>query len=494
MRKQKASWVAALVSIIVGLVTTAEAKAEVPSLYLVQTSGWMEPFFSDPASPFKPLIEALIGASHSTETIIADFNQDGQVPGHRSPEVVYDGPFAVGPVHGAVSGLSLAVRPGGRLADSDFNGALVRSLDEILKGKPGIVWLITNNKNSRNNSPEINQNTRDFAEMIRSSPYLPFVVAYPVRMPVTGRQYTERGLIIYAIAYGDEAGVALSKVVDSAPMRSLFTGPPFKLKHLDEAPLVFSVTGAEAPITALPLPGGGVLLKEVSPTGDAEIRVSGRLRSDYYPQTIARADVGLAWSKLDGVANPANLKAQVEPRQILKLASGEQQGDVVLVLHTPAVTRPPGLAGLLAESEVLNGTLQLRLTNMSMTLGDDFRARMGEIAALDQLPDIFADYQRVSTAATLLPITLAVRFSPVPLILALSLAALVVILVAAAVWLLARTRQYTLTVEGRSRSFALRPMQSQTVTLSDNRSIIVTGRLFGRHRQQLLDASPKTNR
>ena len=107
-------------------------------------------------------------------------------------------------------------RGGTRLADADFNGALVRSLDEVLDGKPGIVWVLTNNKNSRNNSPEIDRNTRDFAELIRSSPFLPFVAAYPVRMPVTGRLFTERGLIIYAIAYGDAAGAALSRIVDSA--------------------------------------------------------------------------------------------------------------------------------------------------------------------------------------------------------------------------------------------------------------------------------------
>ena len=181
------------------------ARAAVPSLYLVQTSGWMEPFFTDRASPFKPLLQALIDASHTGRTLVADFNQDGQVPGHRSPEVLYDGPFAPGPVNAAVGALALAARPGGRLADADFDGALARALDTVLDGKPGIVWVVTNNKNSRNNSSEIDRNTRDFAEMIRSSPYLPYVVAYPVRMPVTGRQYTERGLIIYAIAYGEDA-------------------------------------------------------------------------------------------------------------------------------------------------------------------------------------------------------------------------------------------------------------------------------------------------
>ena len=65
-----------------------------PSVYLVQNSGWMEPFFADPNSQFKPLLRSLIAASQTGRTDHRDFNQDGQVPGHRSPEVAVDGPYA----------------------------------------------------------------------------------------------------------------------------------------------------------------------------------------------------------------------------------------------------------------------------------------------------------------------------------------------------------------------------------------------------------------
>lgn len=480
-------------AVALGLVLPAAARAEVPSLYLVQNSGWMEPFFVDRASPFKPLLAALVDASHTGRTIIADFSQDGQVPGRRSPQVDYDGPFAPGPVHAAIDALALAVRPGGRLADADFDGALVRALDTVLAGKPGIVWIVTNNKNSPNNSAEINRNTRGFAELVRSSDALPFVAAYPVRMPVTGRQYTERGLILYAIAYGEEAAAALSRIVDAAPMRALFTDPPFRLKHLEQAPLVFSVTGADAPVAASTLPGGGILLQGVPAGGDATVRVAGTLRSEYYPQTIVAADVALAWSALDGVADPQALAASVEPRAIRGLASGAGQG-VTLLLHTPAVPRPPGLAGLFAEFRVLHGTLSLRLENLSMALGEDFTAKMGDIAALDQLPDVFADYQKVSAATAVLPVTLAVHFSPWPLVAALVAAALVLLALAATLLLLARARQYGVPVDGRSRSFTLRPMQSQTVALPNDRALVVTGRLFGPHRHAVLDRSRKPSR
>ena len=465
------------------LLLAAAARAEVPSLYLVQNSGWMEPFFSDRGSQFKPLLRALIDASQTGRTIVAAFNQDGQVPGHRSPEVVFDGPYAPGPVQAAVDALGLAVRPGGRLADADFDGALARSLDDVLDGKPGIVWILSNNKNSRNNSPEIDRNTRDFAELIRSSPYLPFVAAYPVRMPVTGRLYTERGLIIYAIAYGDEAAAALERIVDAAPMRTLFTDPPVRLKHLDQAPLVFSATGADAGVAAQP--GGGVLLQGV-PAAGADVRVTGSLRSNYYPQTIVSAKLSLAWSALEGVADPAALPLQVEPATLTGLAAGAQQGDVTLVLHLPRVARPPGLAGLFAQSRVLQGGLQLRLSDMTMALGAGFVARMADIAALDQLPDVFADYQRVSTASAVIPVTVAVYFSPWPLIGVLCGAGLVLLGLPLLALVVLRPRRYSLPVDGRAQAFVLRPFQSRGVVLRDGRRLVVTGRVFGPPRQRVI--------
>ena len=458
------------------------ARAAVPSLYLVQNSGWMEPFFTDSRSPFKPLLRALVDASQTGQTIIATFNQDGQVPGHRSPEVAFDAPYAPGPVQSAIDGLALAMRPGNHLADADFNGALVRSLNEILDGRPGIIWVLTNNKNSRNNSPEIDRNTRDFAELVRSSPYLPFVAAYPVRMPVTGRLYTERGLIIYAIAYGEEAAAALRRIVDAAPMRALFTDPPVRLKHLDQAPLVFTPTHADSGMAAQP--GGGVRLSGVPAVGGV-VRVTGSLRSDYYPETIVGADVSLDWSALDGVADPASLPAQVEPQTLTRLAAGGQQS-VTLVLHVPAVHRPGGLAGLFADSATLNGRLQLRLTKMTMALGSDFVAKMGDIAALDQLPDVFADYQRVSTATAVIPVTLAVQFSPLPLILALCALGAVVIGLPLLALLTLRPRRYSVQVDGRRQVFLLRPFQSRTVALRNGQRLVVSGRVFGPARQRVL--------
>src|SRR5439155_652596 len=72
----------ALVSLL-GLLWPVAAFAAVPQVFLVQNSGWMDPFYSDPRSQFKLLVEAVITAvADSNETVtVSAFNQAVPVEG-----------------------------------------------------------------------------------------------------------------------------------------------------------------------------------------------------------------------------------------------------------------------------------------------------------------------------------------------------------------------------------------------------------------------------
>src|SRR5512132_1473851 len=83
-------WVPVAVSLV--LLWPAMAVAAVPQAFLVQNSGWMEPFYTDPRSPFLRLVGAVItAAAQPQETVtVSAFNQ--AVPGNVSPTVVFAGP------------------------------------------------------------------------------------------------------------------------------------------------------------------------------------------------------------------------------------------------------------------------------------------------------------------------------------------------------------------------------------------------------------------
>jgi hypothetical protein len=148
----------------------------------------------------------------------------------------------------------------------------------------------------------------------------------------------------------------------------------------------------------------------------------------------------------------------------------------------PPISRPPGLAGLFADTTVLTGRVQLNLTNMSMSLLPAFTAKMGLIAALDQLPDVFADFNTVKQATASVPITLIVHYSSMPLFLSLGAAILALLAIICGVLLLTRAREYSMSLDGRSQRIRLRPFESRVFQLSGNRAAVVTGRIVGKHR------------
>ena len=476
-----AAWLLAL-----GLLAPGEAIAQVTSLYLIQNSGWMEPFYVDPNAPFRPLLNALVAASNAGgEVVIADFDQDGQLPGRHSPHVDYRGPDDTAAVAKAIDAIDLPVQPDGRLTDADFDGALVRGINTILDGHPGIIWLVTNNRNSPNNSQRVDENTAEFARRLGSSPSLPVIVSYPVRMPAQGRQYSATGLIVYGIAYGETAASELRRLTLSHGLTRLFSDPAVQLKPLDQAPLVFTPEATTTTGLAVSRTPDGRLRIEGVPGGRASsVEITGTLRSDYYPHVIDQAQVSLRWQSLDRlpgqVTAPSLLQGSITPSVLHRVAPRDVLQDVQIRLDIPRIDRSPGFAGWLQHDVSLHGTLAIDLAGLTLSLQDGFVAKMSQIAALDQLPAVFFDNRQVTAASATLPITLVVHFSAVPLILSLLGLFGLLLLLALLLVLLRREREHAVSLGGQVRRVRLRAFQARTVALPDGRVFVVRGRPIGK--------------
>jgi hypothetical protein len=474
----------ALFALLLCLLAPIQALAQVTSVYLIQNSGWMEPFYVDPNAAFRPLLNALVAGSNAGgEVVIADFDQDGQLPGRHSPNVVYRGPDDAARITRAIAAIDLPVQPNGRLTDADFDGALVRGINTILEGRPGIIWLVTNNRNSPNNSQRVNENTRDFARRLGSSPALPVIVSYPVRMPAQGHLYSATGLIVYGIAYGNEAAAELRRLTRAPGLTRLFSDPAVQLKPLDQAPLVFTPQTTTTPgLTVSRSPDGRLRIEGVPGGRASSVDITGTLRSDYYPHVIDQAQVGLRWESLDHVPGQVALpllQGSIEPSVLHRVAPRDVLQDVRIRLDIPRIDRSPGLAGWLQHDVTLHGTLAIDLGGLTLSLQDGFVAKMSQIAAMDQLPAVFFDNRTVTAASAALPVTLVVHFSEMPLILALLALFGLLLLLALLLFLLRRDRDHTVTLGGQVRRVRLRPFQSRLVVLPDGRAFSVRGRLAG---------------
>jgi hypothetical protein len=476
------------------------ARAEVPArhLFLIQDSGWMEPFLTAEGSPFRPLVEALIAATGSPggTVTIAAFDQDGQVPGRASPRILYEGPYRADRIRAAVAALDLPRKAGGRAyADADFHGALLGGIKAGLHGAEGVIWMITNNKNAPDNSPEVARNTEAFYATLRSSTAITRIIAHPVRMPLKGRNFSEAGFVVYGIGYGAGGGQALGAALAAPGLRALFSHPPVPLKPVPAGALTLSFDRIDGGGLRAGLENGVLVVRGADAAGGTTLRITGHLENGLYPQRVAAATLGLRWSELAAGAGLA--QAAVTPETVVDLAPGSRSAPLTVTLTLPPIRRPPGLAGFVATRQDVDGTLTLRLTGLRLALDPAFLERVRPIfgsslfaadqpagsAATDgieeRLPGLFRDYRGVSEAAISLPVRIETAFSPWPLAAAsggaLALAGAASLCAAT----LQRARLYTVTLGGHTKRVSLKPFRSAVLRAPDGGRWRVRARLWG---------------
>jgi hypothetical protein len=156
------------------------------------------------------------------------------------------------------------------------------------------------------------------------------------------------------------------------------------------------------------------------------------------------------------------------------------------------VPRPPGLAGILEDERTVVGELQVRLDDLRFSLAPDFVSRIAAISGGEtiqaeqaerlmaaQLPEVFLDYRRVSSATMKVPVQITFRYSPWPLILVIALAALLIGALLYLLFALSRPRAYTVRVGQTDMPIRIKPREQRTLQDAYGARALVTGRLFG---------------
>jgi hypothetical protein len=430
-----------------------------PHVFLVQNSGWMEPFYSDLASPFKPLVTelALAVAQPGDALVLAAFNQSQ--PNAPSPRALVSTTVdkdTRAAVTRALSELDTAHKAGGALADTDLGEAVGAALTQALGGKDGIVWLVTNNRNSPNNDQATAQRNREFYQLIHQGGKIRTALAFPLRMPVKGAHYTANGLMVYAFAIGESGARALDGLIASGAIRKIITEPPARLKPLDRGTVRLVPRKVEnAPGVSFAMGQDGVLRADVAPDATApNAKIAWHLENTMYPYTIVSATLS-ARSKLGGEDRAVTLGST----RVAGLAPGKPQ-PLDSKLQLP-VAQLPGKWSMAAfksagSAYVLPGTIEVHLAEQKLALSTGFRTRMTELFPGDPLPDIFTPPARVAASTAVLPIEVRVHYGSAPLLAAGGglLALLAAGAAAAYGWM--RPRRALVTVEDEQRSMHAR--------------------------------------
>lgn len=447
------------------LLAAAAPAAAVSHVFLVQNSGWMEPFYTDPASQYKALVAEVVLAvtAPGDALVLASFNQS--LPGAPSPKALLASSVEARPpraeVTAALAALQTARKPGSAaLADTDLGEAVGASVATALGNRPGLIWLFTNNRNSPNNDQATARRNREFYELIHHGAAIRKALAFPLHMPVQGR-YSANGLMVYVLAIHDEGARELDLLLRSGRLQKVITETPARLKPLDRDTVRLTPVKVEnAPGVAFSTQPNGMLRADVeagvAPAAGAQAaRIQWRLENAIYPYTIASARL-TARAVLAGEEKPIDLGGA----GVTALAPGKAQ-PLASVMQLP-VAHLPGKWSLQAvkaagSAYVLPGRIEVRLSEQKLELSQDFRRRMETLFPGDPLPDIFTPPSQVQGSRAVLPLEVRMQFGVAPLLAMIGGLLALLALAAALLTAATRPRKVHLVVEGEPRTLYARP-------------------------------------
>ena len=462
----------------------------VSHVFLVQNSGWMEPFYTDPQSRYKPLITELVMAvaQPGDPMVLAAFNQ--ALPGAPSPKALlsfkFDAKSSRKQVGGALAALEVARKPGSlAYADTDLNEAVGTAIRSALGGKSGLVWLVTNNRNSPNNDLQTARRNREFYELIHSGSAITRALAFPLQMPVQGAHYHANGLMIYVFAVGDEGARQLKTLVASGAIAKVITEPAARLKPLDQD-LVRLVPRkvSDAPGVAFSMTPAGMLRADVNAQARSPAAsIEWHLENTIYPYTIASAQIS-ARSKVGSEERPIRLASS----SVTALAPGKS-APLSSTMALP-VRELPGkwsmaAVGSAGSAYVMPGQIELQLTNQRLELSQAFRQRMARLFPGDPLPEIFTPPSHIKSSVAKLPLDVRVHYGVAPLVALIAGALALLGALGAAALAFARPRKALVTVEDELRTMHARAGTTQPIfDKAGNKVAQLKTTLFG---HQLLD-------
>lgn len=448
------------------LAAVAPAHAAIQQAFLVQNSGWMEPFYVDSASQLKPLVAAVAQAAAEADDTVHTLAFSQGTVGNESPRLLGSAKGAAG-VAQLLAPLTLARKstaPGAALADTDFQEAVTKTITGSFKAAPGIVWIFTNNKNSPGNDPATAARNRDFYRLLHLEPSITKTVVFPLKMPVQGKLYGARGLMVYALAYGQPAADALTRILANGRLQQVLTRPPVRLKPVDQDALrIVPERLLDAPNMRASLgTDGRTLVLDVDAAALAPtVRLKASLQNLFYPYAIAHGEVAATLG-----AGKHSLPVQVAPDVIDNLAPGARQAvDVQFRLPVEQVPSPWSSQAIAAMGKqvLLPLRVTLSLDRQQLALPPSFNAEMQALFPGDPISEVLLPPDSVRSSRAEVPLLVRVQYPLLPVL--VMVGGVLAVLGGGALFavLATRSKRYPVHVDGALRHVVLKPFQSVVV-------------------------------
>lgn len=479
-------WASPILLLVAYLTTAATAHAQTPTIqhaFLVQNSGWMEPFYVDPQSQLKPLVAAVaqaVAAPNDPVSTLA-FNQSaGQ---NVSPRLLRQDRGAQG-IQQALQTLQVARKgdgtPKAAMADTDFKEAVLGTITGPFQQAPGILWIFTNNKNSPNNDAQTRERNRDFYSLLHTEPSITKTLAFPLRMPVKGKLYEAHGLMVYALAYGTPAAQALDRIMAQGRLSQVLTKPPARLKPIDqEAVRIVPQTIKDVPNMKASLASDQrTVVLDVAPANYIpQVTLQASLQNMFFPYAIESAHVS---GKLLAPTGSADLN--VQPAQVSQLqpgASSPVEVSIKLPLaQVPSAWSAQALSAM-GKQVLMPMSVELQLEGQKLALSEGFRSDMEALFPGDPISEVFTPPSSVKASQVQVPLLLRVQYPLAPVIALVSGILLLLGGLLTLGLLSSRSKRFDFMVDGNARSITLKPFSSLTLRNAEGQEVGEVRRSLG---------------
>lgn len=447
---------------------------------LVQNSGWMEPFYADTNSQFKPLIAAVASVVVAKDEQVHTLAFSQSTPENKSPYLLASS-RGTPDINAVLAGLQVAHKgPGKSLADTDFREAVTSTIKGPFESRPGILWIFTNNKNSPNNDAQTAQRNQDFYKLLHLEPSITRTLAFALRMPVKGKLYEARGLMVYALAYGDSAAKALDRIVAESKLSKVLVRPPARLKPLDQDSVRISPDGvvkATGMTISLAPDKRTLLLDGASQNLMPRLELAAQLHNIFYPYEIKGAKLTASLDSGGGA-----VPVSVSPSDLSRLVPGVAQKVLVnLEMPTARVPSTWSLQALTAMGKqvIFPMTLEIRLNNQELILSQAFTQELRDLFPGDPISDVFTPPKEVQTSTARIPIQLRMQYPLTPVLAMMGLIFLLLGSVLGMAVMFGRTRRLEFNVNGAKRMVALKGFGKQTLRDTQGQIIGEVGAFWG---------------
>lgn len=441
------------------------AGSSVPHVFLVQNSGWMLPFYDDPNSKLKNLVVELsnrVSQYGSSEQVVASFNQS--IDENKSPLLVYRGSDKA-QLQAAVQAIQLAHKPGRQsYADTDFKEAIVGAVTQFSPRKSCLLWIITNNKNSPDNSLETIEKNKEFYNFLQGTGEIRRIVAFPHPMEVQSRSksgYHANGLMIYALAYGDPADQLLQQMLAA---NVPFGKQPARLKPLDAEALTFVPKGVtNKNVDARLASDHKTLVLTFSADSKPEIaELKGQFRNDFYPYDIHSAEVAIDTEGFKAVGND-KITTELSTKKVSNITAGGLSPDVNVKIKIPAIPSPWDPEVIFGNGYTSRGVILFELEDQKLALSKDFIQLMSKLFPHDPLPDMFVPGESAKKSVTRQAFIIRVNYPGWSLLVLATLGLILAGGVIGGTVVMRREKIFRVSVDGAQKSYGLKPFSEVVI-------------------------------